>query len=344
MAQVHVTIIGMNRLGASLGLALKALNSKPDQKHTFSVTGSDKSATKLRAAAQQGALDIEQAGLQDAVRTANIVILTVPYQDTETILEMIAPALKPGAVVMDCALLKQPSIAWAAKYLPKDADGDYQAYLVGATVMLSPDHLNTTDETVSAANADLFVDGVMIISPALDCPPDAVQLVSDMTELMGIKAHFTDPIEHDGIVAAMENLPLLLQMALWRTVSQQGWDDAQWFGNPLFYLMTHKLLDGDPESLGAGLYRNRANVIRKLDTLTEQLAKLREQLQVDDELYIGEQIQTMIADYNRWANARARNKFSSEPSPQELGELRGASMFGAFLPNLALRRKDKTKK
>lgn len=210
--------------------------------------------------------------------------------------------------------------------------------------MLSPDHLNTADETVSAASADLFIDGVIIISPALDCPPDAVRLVSDLTELMGIKAHFTDPTEHDGIVAAMENLPLLLQMALWRTVSHQGWDDAQWFGNPLFYLMTHKLLDGDPESLGVGLYRNRSNVIRKLDALTEQLAKLREQLQVEDELYIGEQIQAMMADYNRWANARARNKFSSEPSPQELGELRGASMFGALLPNLALRKKDKSKK
>jgi prephenate dehydrogenase len=184
----------------------------------------------------------------------------------------------------------------------------------------------------------------MIISPAPNCPPDAVQLVNDLSELLGVKVHFTDPAEHDSIVAGMEGLPLLLQLALFRMLHDSpSWRDAQWFGNPAFVLATYRLIEGDPEALGASLYRNRQNLIHRLDALMEQLAHLREVLQVEDELLIGELFQVAMNDYAEWHAARLRNRFSTELDMSDaIEQARGSlSLFGAFVPSFRPRGKEK---
>ena len=344
MANVNVTIIGMNRLGTSFGLAIRALNGKPDHKHTFKVTGCDKRAEKVRKAAELGALDAQQLDFEAAVQNADIVLLCAPYSETESVLALIGGALKAGAVVVDNAPLKMPSLAWAERYLLRDSDGDQQAYLVGITPILNPSYLSLPDESPESGRADLFEDGVMIISPAPNCPPDAVQLVSDLSELLGVKVHFTDPAEHDSIAAGMEGLPLLLQLALFKTLHDSPtWNDAQWFGNPSFVLATYRLIESDPEALGALLYRNRQNLTHRLDALMEQLARLREMLQVEDELLIGELFQTAMNDYAEWHAARLRNKFSTEPDVSDAADQARSSLslFGAFVPNFRPRGKEK---
>jgi prephenate dehydrogenase len=344
MANVNVSIIGMNRLGTSFGLAIKALNGKPDHKHTFTVSGCDKNGENVRKAARQGALDAEHFDVISAVQNADLVIVCVPYSETEATLEGIGGYLKPGAVVLDSAPLKLPSIQWADRYLLRDSDGDQQAYLVGITPILNPTYLSLPEEAPESGRADLFADGVMIISPAPNCPSDAVQLISDLSELLGVKVHFTDPAEHDSITAGMEGLPLLLQLALFKALhSSPTWDDAQWFGNPSFVLATYRLIESNPEALGALLYRNRQNMIHRLDALVEQLGKLREMLHVDDDLLLGEMFQAAMDDYAEWQTARLRNKFSTEPDMSEAtAQARGSlSLFGAFVPNFRPRGKEK---
>ncbi|PJF35903.1 MAG: hypothetical protein CUN49_08150 [Candidatus Thermofonsia Clade 1 bacterium] len=344
MANVKVTILGMNRLGASFGLAIRALNNKPDHKHTFTVTGCDRRAERVRKAAAIGALDAQQLDFEAAVREADIVLLCVPYSETEAVLKLIGGALKAGAVVLDSAPLKVPSLSWAERYLLRDSDGDQQAYLVGITPILNPSYLGLPEDAPESGRADLFEDGVLIIAPAPNCPPDAVQLVSDLSELLGVKVHFTDPAEHDSIAAGMEGLPLLLQLALFRALhSSPAWKDAQWFGNPSFVLATYRLIESDPEALGSLLYRNRQNLIHRLDALMAQLAHLRDVLQVEDELLLGELFQTAMSDYAEWQVARLRNKFNTEPDLSEAAaQARSSlSLFGAFVPTFRPRGKEK---
>ncbi len=344
MANVNVTILGMNRLGTSFGLAIRALNGKPDHKHTFVVAGCDKRAENVRKAAERGALDAQHLDFVTAVRDADLVISCVPYSETEAVLKLIGGALKAGAVVLDCAPLKVPSLAWAERYLLRDSDGDQQAYLVGITPMLNPSYLGLPDDSPEGGRADLFEDGVMIVAPAPNCPPDAVQLVSDLSELLGVKVHFTDPVEHDSIAAGMEGLPLLLQMALFRALHDSpSWSDAQWFGNPSFVLATYRLIEGDPEALGALLYRNRQHLTHRLDALMAQLERLRDMLQIEDELLIGEAFQAAMDDYAKWHAARLRNKYSTEPDLSEAADQARSSLslFGAFVPNFRPRAKDK---
>ncbi|MCC7209755.1 MAG: prephenate dehydrogenase/arogenate dehydrogenase family protein, partial [Anaerolineae bacterium] len=138
MADVNVTVIGLGRLGASFGMAVRALNGKPEHKHTFTVTGFDSSSTRLRAAKKNGAIDNEAPNPEDGVAEANLVFVAVPYAHTEDVLSIIGPALRPGAVVMDTSPLKSPSLAWAQKHFPHDAGGQLTAYLVGAAPIVNP--------------------------------------------------------------------------------------------------------------------------------------------------------------------------------------------------------------
>ncbi|MCS6870709.1 MAG: prephenate dehydrogenase/arogenate dehydrogenase family protein [Anaerolineae bacterium] len=344
MANVNVTVLGMNRLGTSFGLAIRALNGKPDHRHTFKVTGCDRRAENVRKAAELGALDAQQLDFVAAVRNADIVLLCVPYSETEDVLKLVGGALKAGAVVLDSAPLKVPSLAWAERYLLRDSDGDQQAYLVGITPILNPSYLGLPEDSPESGRADLFQDGVMIIAPAPNCPPDAVQLVSDLSDLLGVKVHFTDPAEHDSIAAGMEGLPLLLQVALFKALRDSpSWKDAQWFGNPSFVLATYRLIESDPEALGALLYRNRQNLMHRLDALMAQLAHLRDMLQVEDDLLIGELFQAAMNDYAEWHMARLRNKYNTEPDLSEAADQARSSLslFGAFLPSFRPRGKEK---
>jgi prephenate dehydrogenase len=341
MANVSVTIIGLGRMGASFGLALKALNGKPEVKHTFSITGSDKTPAKIKAAAKLSALDAEQANIEESVRGADIVIVTAPFGDVEAIYELIGPALKPGAVVIDCAPIKTPSVAWAKKYFRRNEAGENVAYLVGLTPVINPEYLGEAWEETAAARPDLFTNGVFFIVPAADCPPEAVRLVSDLSDLLNVKVHFSDPAEHDGMVASTEGLPALLQLAYFRSlVNSSSWQDSQWLSNPAFFLATHQLAEGDPMALGAAAYHNRRNLIAKVDAVMEALARLREALTIDDADLMPEYYDDAMKKYADWQSARARNRWSTEPEAIEKSELRGSmNLFGPLMPSFGGRKK-----
>jgi prephenate dehydrogenase len=244
---------------------------------------------------------------------------------------LIGPSLKVGAVVVDLSLLKQPSIEWAKQYFRKSANGQPQAYLVGITPVINPAYITDPRTDIEAAHADLFAEGTLVLSPSAMCPPDAVQLVTDLAGLMGVKVHFTDPIEHDGIVAATEGLPLLLQIALFRTMtSSPGWDDLKRLSNPAFALSTYRLATDDADDFGLFAEQNRANNIRVLESLVHTLNEMLEVVKTGDRLTIGELFSDSAAQYSKWQNDRGRNKWGNEG---ELPRVESSRFFGS-LPNL----------
>jgi prephenate dehydrogenase len=318
MANVNVTVVGLGRLGASFGLAVRALNGKPEHKHTFSVTGFDSVSSLLRAAKKIGAIDQEASHLDEAVAEANLVFLAVPYAHTEDVLSIIGPALPPGAVVMDASPLKQPSLAWADKHLPHDDEGNPSAYLIGVTPVVNPLYMGESAGEAGEARADLFENGVMLIAPALSCPQEAVRLVSDICTLLDIKQHFVDPAEFDGMIAGMDGLPLVIQLALFKSLSQsKAWSDMQWLGNTAFFLATYRLMDHDAMTAARTLARNQPNVLHKLDRLIESLAELRATLASGDEELLAEHFDTAMGEYEDWQEARVKNRYSTEPAPVE---------------------------
>jgi prephenate dehydrogenase len=321
MAQVNLTIVGLGKVGGSMGLALRALSKQPNPQHHFTVTGYAGTPALLDQAVKLGAIDKAERSLPAAVSKADLVFLDLPYHEVESALGLMGEALKAGAVVMDASLLKQPAIRWSKEAMRRTAQGEPESYLVGVHLLVNPVLLGDYRDTLESARADLFSDGLMIISPAPDCPEEAVQLVADVAALLGIKQHFADPSEHDGIIAAMEGLPLLAQLALFRSLSRsKSWDDLRWMGNTAFFLNTYQLAQNDAEALGKVLYHSREALGRRVDDLMETLGELREVLRTGDELAISEAFDSAMAAYAKWDKARRTNEWlpmPQVPSPSE---------------------------
>lgn len=341
MTQVNVTIIGLNKIGTSFGLALKAFSQKANSPYQFTITGSDYDAPKIKAAQDLGAIDQSDRNMVNAVQKANIVIAAFPYNRTEELFRVIGPNLKPGTVVMDTSSLKLGPITWANKHFRRNSDHDLEAYLVGVTPIINPAYLGDHRTDTAAAHADLFQNGLMVVSPSQDCPGEAVQLITDLSTLLGIKSHFVDPIEHDGMMAAMEGLPLLVQLALFRSLNQSpSWDDLRWLSNPNFFLATYALNEGNPEDAGTFLHETRQSLARRLDTLIDNLNQIRDLLNVDDALTIGEAFQEPMQRYSRWREGRNNSDWNGQRQEQMPSAFR--LMGNMFMPQIG-RRKSKDK-
>ncbi len=308
MATINLTIIGLKRLGTSVGLALKRYMKAPGAEHQFVITGNDESSDAIRAARKLEAIDQVARSPAVAVAKADLVVLAARYSLYDDLVDAISASLKPGAVIIDLSPLKQRAVERGKKSLPRDEQGDYTAYLVGATAILNPALINDADDSTESARADLFDKGTMVLSPAADCRGEAIQLVSDFSVLLGMSVHFTDPAEHDGLVASMEALPLLANLGLFRAVSQQkAWDDLQRLGTPPFLLATAGLGLLGPEDAAATINGNRERTLQALEILIGTLDEVHDMLMDDDELLIAEAFATAMDKRDAWLLARRKN-------------------------------------
>jgi prephenate dehydrogenase len=154
MAEVAVAILGLGRLGTSVGLALKRYNTKSDAVHKFLVTGYAAISAHGKDAQKLGAVDTLARNAGEAVRGRDIVVIAMPYAEVEATYDYIGRDVRAGAVVIDLSPLKQPSLAWASKHLGNEV------YTVGMTAILNAKYLfDSLDQTERAA-VDLFDTGI----------------------------------------------------------------------------------------------------------------------------------------------------------------------------------------
>jgi prephenate dehydrogenase len=331
--QVHVTIIGLDRLGGSIGLALKRYQTRPDARHSFVILGSDNTNEPMKAAQKIGAIDDFHRDKVKAVENAELVITNLPYGQTEGLLARIGPALKPGAVVLDLSVLKQPVLQWAREFFPKNAQGQEVAYLVGMTPIVNVSGLYSGSVEVEDARADLFDSSEILIAPDTSCPPEAVQLAEDVARLMGGKPRFIDPAEHDALIAATEELPALLGATLFYTLERsEGWAELQRMVNPTLALAIQSLRLREREDALALLSYNRTNVLRHLDNLIARLNEVRGVLAAPPENGELEAfLDVVYGAWQKWDVKRYSGNWDDARAPEKLpGPLSsmGGMLFG----------------
>lgn len=327
MATVQVGILGLGRLGQSIGLALKRAQ-KANPKQQFVITGYDASPASKIDAQRRSAIDKGVNHASDAVTGRQVVIMTMPYADVREAYQLAGPSLAPGAVLLDFSPLTGTTTEWAAKYVPSGA------YQINITAVLNPAYLFSGLETAEYAREDLFDKGMALIMPTAGVPKEAVELASDMAELMGAEARFTDPLEHDGIIAATEGIPALLAAASFYALrGLDGWDDAQRAANPNFARLTHHLTDSHPDDIRDLLMHNRVAMVRQVDALMETLDALRGALVANDSAALEEALVTSSEAYGEWLARRRTGDWGDKPGDTERSgsEMWLTSLLGGYL-------------
>ncbi|NDJ62635.1 MAG: prephenate dehydrogenase [Chloroflexi bacterium] len=332
MTTISVAIIGLGRIGTSVGLALKRYNASKNSQQQFEITGFDTLNANLKNAKDTGAIDGSGRGVDATAEGKDIVVLALPYGEVEGALRLMGESLRPGAVVLDFATLKRPSLAWAGKHL---AD---ESHLVGVTAVLNPKYLFDGLDDAEHAAADLFDKGGMLLAPGVKCAKEAVELAADFTDLIGATTYFADPTEHDSWIAGTEALPAALGAAFYHTLSQHpGWGDIQRTGNPSFGRLTHHLADTHPDDLRDLLLASREDLARQIDALTETLTAMRQILAANDQDTLEALLVNAAETYEQWYARRQRGRWQ-EDDTGAASETRGGAIMTGLLGSYLSRR------
>ena len=328
---VNVALIGLDRISASVGLALKRYQEQSKAEHTFTIMGNDAQGHVMKAAEKSGAVDNFHRSISKATNGANLIIVNAPLGQLEDLYAGLGPNLKSGVVVLDMTPHKMPVIEWSNAYFPTNSEGEKVAYLVGITPIVNVSGLYNADFEVEEASADLFDNAEFLVTPDAKCPSEAISLTEDVINLLGGRPRFMDPAEHDGLIAATEALPTLLGVSTFYALQQsEGWMELRRMVNPALALMIQNFRRQTSQDVFTLLLENRVNLTRHLDAMIGSLDQMRDAL-MDEEG--PEQLEALLnraySEWERWDVKRHSGKWEESKAP-DLGPvgLMGGLMGG----------------
>jgi prephenate dehydrogenase len=292
-------VIGLERTGASIGLALA------DKGEAVHCEGYDPSPYIRKQVKKQGGFKKVVKNLKDALSQTDIVILAVPVDEIRAVLEQLAPLLKPDTVVVDTSPLQIAVAAWARELLPKEVD------FIAMTSMFNPAYLNEIAISYEDAHADLFQNSLMVITNTANAHSENLNLVAGLVEMLGGTPYFADPYEVDGLLSATRFLPQLTAAAVaMANINQPGWREGKKIAGSAFACVTAPLEALDERSeLGLSAIHNRENMLRVIDNVISALMQLRSSIEAQDGAALKELLIGVKEERTFWISQRREGKW-----------------------------------
>ena len=301
---IQFTILGLNQIGASIGLALGKMKDQVTR------TGNDRDPGIARQAEKMGAVDKLHVNLHSAVQNADVVILAMPVDEIRETIETIAQDLKPGCVLVDTSPVQGPVARWARELLPAE-----DRYFVSMTPSLNPAYLMERGAGVGEAHADLFSKGVIIITSPPGTDESALVLAANLTSALGATPLFSESAEADSLLSYSHLLPGLVAAALLNaTTSQPGWREARKLAGPIYATATQPVerLD-ETHTPGQSVLLNDEPVIRMLDSMILELSHLRDAIYDQNAKALAEQLEKASQARAQWLADRYRADWEAKP-------------------------------
>jgi len=201
-----IAIIGLGLIGSSLAAAFQRKNTN------IHLIGIDEN--KIVEKALERKLINEGYNREDihqGIRDADLVILAVPVNAILKLLPVIAPNLKPGALITDVGSTKRKIVETASQCILPNV------YFLGG-------HPMTGSEKSGLDGADpfLFENAVYVLTESEHIPKKLEKSFADLIESIGAKVILLPARLHDEIAAVISHLPQMLAVALMKYVSKQN--------------------------------------------------------------------------------------------------------------------------
>jgi prephenate dehydrogenase len=297
MAELRGAILGLDRLGASIALRLRAYEK--GGKRRFQLVGYDSREDYEKPARKLKVLDKVERKPYTAVQSADLVIMNLPYEDLRVGYELVAPSLREGVVILDTAVIKQPSVQWAAEFLTE------AHHMIGFTPVINADYMLDHQLSPEEASDDYFRGSTIYLTPSSTSNREAIDLAVNFALILDGKPHFLDPAEHDSLTTITEEIPQLLSVAAYSAAMEHNaWSDAQRLTNPPFNVLTRYLLTHHPDALRDEWLANNEALARAVDDILRILRELRDCLAEGDESAIEAFLIKASDDYQEWINKR----------------------------------------
>jgi prephenate dehydrogenase len=194
----QLTVIGVGLIGGSMALKLRELDLVEQ------VVGYGQRESNLQKAIELNVIDRYSLDLSEAVKGSDLILLAVPLAAIAPIYAKIHPYLDASAIVTDVGSAKSSVIAEI-----ENALGFCPAQFV-------PGHPIAGREKsgVEAAEANLYLNHRVILTPLESTNPVAVERVAGLWQALGANVSTMTARQHDEIFAATSHLPHMLAFAL----------------------------------------------------------------------------------------------------------------------------------
>lgn len=255
-----IAFIGIGLIGSSLARAVRR-----DGLARRTVACARRRST-LDKVVELGIVDEVTADCAEAVRDADLVMISTPLSAYAALAEAMAPALAAGAIVSDVGSVKQAVIRDLSSHMP---DG----------VHLVPGHpvAGTEHSGPEAGFAELFQDRWCILTPPPGTDAAAVERVAQLWRAVGMNVEFMDAQHHDKVLAITSHLPHLIAYTIVGTATDlEGSQQAEVikFSAGGFRDFT-RIAASDPVMWRDVFLNNREAVLEMLQRFTEDLTALQ---------------------------------------------------------------------
>ncbi|MGO4440874.1 prephenate/arogenate dehydrogenase family protein [Rhizobium sp. RAF56] len=189
----RIALIGIGLIGSSIAHDIKRLGLAEE------VVIATRSAPTLKRAEELKLGNRYTTSAAEAVRDADLVIVSVPVGASESVAKEIAPHLKAGAIVTDVGSTKASVIAQMQPHLPDN-------------VHFIPGHplAGTEKSGPDAGFPGLFAGRWCIFTPLPGTDETALKKLRSFWETLGSRVDEMDPEHHDKVLAIVSHLPHII--------------------------------------------------------------------------------------------------------------------------------------
>lgn len=188
-----ITLIGIGLIGSSLARIIQ------HEKLAGNLTISTRSQDTLQRARELALGDDYVIDCAEAVRDADLVIISVPVGASGMVAEQIGGSLKPGAIVTDAGSTKQSVVKQMQPHLPENVHF-IPGHPVAGTEQSGPD----------AGFAELFANRWCILTPLPETDEIAIGTLQEFWQRCGSNVERMDAEHHDMVLAIVSHLPHII--------------------------------------------------------------------------------------------------------------------------------------
>ena len=264
-----IYIAGLGLIGASMAHGIK--RDHPD----YEILGYNRSQASRDIALERGMIDRATDNFASFAPLADIIILSLPIQQTLDFIEKLASLdLKEGVIISDAGSTKSAIVATAEKCF-----ADKPVRFVGA-------HPMAGSHKTGAASADvnLFENAYYIFTPSSLTTQDTLEEMKGL--LSGLHARFIeiDATEHDRVTSQISHFPHILASGLMEQTASYAEEHemARRFAAGGFRDMT-RIAESEPGMWTSILLSNRETIIERIEDFKGRLDEIEQAISKGDE-------------------------------------------------------------
>lgn len=280
-----VAIVGVGLIGGSLAAALKKARV------AGRILGVGRQSDELQRAQTLGLID-EAVPLQQAAAQADLLVLATPIGAIADILQQMQPDLLPHAVLTDVGSTKLEITRQARVALGSAYPRFVPAHPVAGAEKTGP----------NAADADLFQERNIILTPTPETESSAQRLVRDMWVACGARVLSMSPAEHDELLASVSHVPhFLSSVYMWQVASADNADLRLRLAGSGFRDFT-RIAAGSAEVWRDIFFSNKAAILQELAQVQNAFQQAESALRNEDEQALFDFLEKAALARRLWAS------------------------------------------